>query len=225
MPPPSDPAHPAPPPHPHHTPRARRLPRRLVQLYAGLVAFAFGEALVVEAALGVIPWDVLHQGLVRQLGLSIGAWSVIVGVIVLVVWIPLRERPGVGTVSNVLVIGVALDGFLSVIPAPGPLWLRAGYLVTGIAVNGVATAAYIGARLGPGPRDGLMTGLVRVTGLSVRLVRTGIEVVVVLVGWLLGGNLGLGTVLFAVSIGPVVHVFLPLLTVPQDRPEPRTPSP
>jgi uncharacterized membrane protein YczE len=197
---------------PEPAPR-RRLPRRLVQLYAGLVAFAFGEALVVRANLGVIPWDVLHQGLVRQLGLSIGQWSIIVGAVVLLLWVPLRERPGVGTVSNVVVIGASLDAFLAVLAPTGVMAVRVAYLVLGILVNGVATAAYVGARLGPGPRDGLMTGLVRRTGGSVRLVRTGIEVAVVIVGWLLGGNLGVGTVLFALAIGPVVHVFLPRLTV------------
>lgn len=191
----------------------RRLPRRLIQLYAGLVVFAVGEALIVRAGLGVIPWDVLHQGLVRQVGLSIGTWSIIVGLVVLLSWIPMRERPGLGTVSNVLVIGATLDQVLRVLPAPGPLPLRIGYLLVGVLLNGVATAAYIGARLGPGPRDGLMTGLVRLTGRSVRLVRTSIEVAVVLVGWILGGNLGIGTVLFALAIGPVIHLFLPRLTV------------
>ncbi|HEY7723342.1 MAG TPA: hypothetical protein VIB11_16010 [Pedococcus sp.] len=193
----------------------RHLTRRVVQLYAGLVVFAFGEALIVRAALGVIPWDVLHQGLVRQFGLTIGQWSIIVGALVLLAWIPLRERPGLGTVSNVLVIGAALDLFVALLAAPDAMWLRVLYLVLGIVINGVATAAYIGARLGPGPRDGLMTGLVRRTGGSVRVVRTAIEVAVVGIGWLLGGNLGLGTVLFALAIGPVVHVALPLLTVPE----------
>ncbi|HYN29507.1 MAG TPA: hypothetical protein VES95_06515 [Dermatophilaceae bacterium] len=198
----------------------RRLPRRLAQLYAGLVVFAFGEALIVEAALGVIPWDVLHQGLVRIAGLSIGQWSILVGALVLLLWLPLRERPGLGTVSNVLVIGATLDVFIRWLPTPQPLGWRVAFLVAGIGINGVATAAYIGARLGPGPRDGLMTGLVRVTGASVRLVRTAIEVTVVAVGWLLGGNLGVGTVLFALIIGPVVHVTLPLLTVPEAPPAP-----
>ena len=193
----------------------RHLTRRVVQLYAGLVVFAFGEALIVRAALGVIPWDVLHQGLVRQFGLTIGQWSIIVGAVVLLAWIPLRERPGLGTVSNVLVIGAALDLFLALLSAPEALWLRVLYLAVGILINGVATAAYIGARLGPGPRDGLMTGLVRRTGGSVRVVRTGIEVAVVVIGWLLGGNLGAGTVLFALAIGPVVHAAMPLLTVPE----------
>lgn len=196
-----------------HEPRRRRLTRRLTQLYAGLVVFAFGEALIVRAGLGVIPWDVLHQGLVRQLGLTIGQWSIIVGALVLLAWIPLRERPGLGTVSNVLVIGASLDVFLALLAPPHALALRVTYLLLGILINGLATAAYVGARLGPGPRDGLMTGLVRRTGGSVGLVRTGIEVAVVAVGWLLGGNLGVGTVVFALVIGPVVHVFLPRLTV------------
>jgi uncharacterized membrane protein YczE len=207
---------------------ARRLPRRVIQLYAGLLVFAFGEALIVRASLGVIPWDVLHQGLVEQFGLTIGQWSIIIGAVVLLLWIPLRERPGLGTVSNVIVIGAALDAFLGLLATPGTVWVRALFLVTGILINGVATAAYIGARLGPGPRDGLMTGLVRTRGWSVRVVRTGIEVAVVVIGWLLGGNLGVGTVLFALAIGPVVHVALPLLTVPeapvpQDEPLPDSP--
>ena len=190
------------------------MPRRLVQLYAGLVLFAFGEVLILRAALGVIPWDVLHQGLVNHFGLTIGQWSIIVGAIVLLGWIPLRERPGLGTVSNVLVIGFFVDVFLGVVDAPEAMWLRIAFLLLGIVLNGIATAAYIGALLGPGPRDGLMTGLVRRTGGSVRLIRTGIEVVVVIVGWLLGGNLGLGTIAFALLIGPVVHVALPRLTAP-----------
>jgi uncharacterized membrane protein YczE len=199
---------------PRVTERAsRRLPRRLAQLYAGLLAFAFGEAMIVRANLGVMSWDVLHQGLARHLGLTIGQWSVIIGALVLLLWIPLRERPGLGTVSNVVVIGLALDAFLALLSAPTSMPARIALLVTGICVNGVATAAYVGASLGPGPRDGLMTGLVRITGRPVGLVRTAIEVSVVLVGWLLGGNLALGTVLFVLAIGPLVHVFLPLLTV------------
>lgn len=202
--------------------RQTRLPRRIFQLVAGLAAFALGEALIVRAALGVIPWDVLHQGLVHQLGLTIGQWSILVGVVVLLLWVPLRERPGVGTVVNVLSIGLFLDLFLSLLTAPDALWLRVAYLAVGIVLNGLATAAYIGARLGPGPRDGLMTGLVRRTGGSVRVVRTAIEVGVVVVGWLLGGNLGIGTVVFALAIGPVIHLCLPVLTV---RPAPPPPEP
>jgi uncharacterized membrane protein YczE len=158
-------------------------------------------------------WDVLHQGLAANFGRSIGQWSIIVGALVLLLWIPMRERPGLGTISNVIVIGASLDLFLGWVPLPTSLGWRVAFLLLGILVNGVATAAYIGARLGPGPRDGLMTGLVRLTGWPVAWVRTGIEVSVVVVGYLLGGNLNIGTVLFVLTIGPVVHVFLPRLTV------------
>ena len=190
-----------------------RLPRRLIQLYVGLVTFAFGEALIIQAQLGVMSWDVLHQGLAKHFGLSIGQWSIVVGVLVLLLWIPLREKPGLGTVSNVLVIGACLDLFLRSVPVPTSIGWRVGLLLIGILINGVATAAYIGARFGPGPRDGLMTGLVRVTHWPVGWIRTGIEVSVVVVGYLLGGNLSVGTVLFVLTIGPIVHVFLPKLTV------------
>jgi len=190
-----------------------RLPRRLVQLYVGLVTFAFGEALIVQARLGVMSWDVLHQGLTKHLGLSIGQWSIIVGALVLLLWIPMREKPGLGTVSNVVVIGASLDLFLRWVPMPASPGWRVAFLLLGIVINGVATAAYIGARLGPGPRDGLMTGLVRLTHRPVGWIRTGIEVTVVVIGYLLGGNLNGGTVLFVLTIGPIVHVFLPRLTV------------
>ena len=190
-----------------------RLPRRLIQLYVGLVTFAFGEALIVQARLGVMSWDVLHQGLTKHLGLSIGQWSIIVGALVLLLWIPMREKPGLGTFSNVVVIGASLDLFLRWVPVPTSLGWRVALLLLGIVINGVATAAYIGARLGPGPRDGLMTGLVRLTGRPVGWIRTGIEVSVVVIGYLLGGNLNAGTVLFVLTIGPIVHVFLPRLTV------------
>jgi uncharacterized membrane protein YczE len=191
----------------------RRLPRRFIQLYVGLVTFAFGEALIVQARLGVMSWDVLHQGLTNHLGLSIGQWSIIVGALVLILWIPMREKPGLGTISNVILIGASLDVFLRWVPAPTSMAWRVAFLVLGIVINGVATAAYIGARLGPGPRDGLMTGLVRLTGRPVGWIRTGIEVSVVVIGYLLGGNLNAGTVLFVLTIGPIVHVFLPRLTV------------
>lgn len=190
-----------------------RLPRRLIQLYVGLVTFAFGEALIVRARLGVMSWDVLHQGLSRHFGLSIGQWSIIVGALVLLLWIPMREKPGLGTVSNVIVIGASLDLFLRWVPVPTSLGWRVAWLLLGIIINGIATAAYIGARLGPGPRDGLMTGLVRLTRRPVGLIRTGIEVSVVVIGYLLGGNLNGGTLLFVLTIGPIVHVFLPRLTV------------
>lgn len=193
--------------------RGDRPVRRLTQLYAGLLLYGFSMALLIEAGLGVMPWDVLHQGLAQRTGLTIGLITIIVGAAVLLAWLPLRQRPGIGTVSNVIVIGLAVDAALALLGAPEDLALRVGYLAAGIVLNGVATAAYIGARLGPGPRDGLMTGLVHHTGGSVRLVRTAIEVSVVAVGWALGGTLGVGTVGYALAIGPLVHVFLPWLMV------------
>ncbi|MGY1672555.1 membrane protein YczE [Geodermatophilus sp. SYSU D00710] len=188
-------------------------PRRLAQLYAGLVLYGLSMALLVRSGLGVMPWDVLHQGLSRQLGWSLGVVTIVVGALVLLAWVPLRERPGLGTVSNVVVIGLALDAALAVLPEPGSLPLRVALVPAGILLNAVATAAYIGVHLGPGPRDGLMTGLVRRTGRSVRLVRTSIEVAVVAAGWLLGGTLGVATVLYALAIGPLVHALLPRLSV------------
>jgi uncharacterized membrane protein YczE len=191
--------------------------RRLLQLYLGLVLYGASMALMIRATLGLNPWDVLHEGLTRHLPLTFGQVTIAVGALVLLAWIPLRQRPGVGTVSNVIVIGLAVDAALAVLPAPDHLAVRAGLLVGGVLLNGVATAAYIGARLGPGPRDGLMTGLVARSGRSVRLVRTVIEVSVLAVGWVLGGTVGVGTVLYALGIGPLVHVLLPLLTVPERR--------
>ena len=193
--------------------RGRRLTRRLVQLYAGLALYGASMALLVRSTLGVTPWDVLHQGLARHLGWSLGTVVIVVGAVVLVLWIPLRQLPGVGTVSNVVVIGLAVDGTLAVLPAPSGLAARIGFVVAGVLLNAVATAAYIGVHLGPGPRDGLMTGLVARTGGSVRLVRTGIEAAVVLTGWLLGGTLGLGTVVYALAIGPLVHLLMPKLAL------------
>lgn len=191
----------------------RRLPRRLVQLYLGLALYGFSMVLVLRSSLGNIPWDVLHQGLAEQTGWPFGLVTMAVGAAVLLGWIPLRERPGLGTVSNVVVIGLAVEASLPLVPAPGSLPARAGLAAAGVLLNGVATAAYIGVRLGAGPRDGLMTGLVRRTGGSVRLVRTGIEVAVVAVGWLLGGTLGVVTVLYALCIGPLAQALLPRFTV------------
>ena len=192
----------------------RRPVRRLVQLYVGLALYGVSMALLVRSSLGVMPWDVLHQGLARQLGWSLGAVTVLVGFLVLLAWVPLRQRPGLGTVSNVVVIGVAVDGALALLPEVDALPGRIGLAVGGIVLNAVATAAYIGVHLGPGPRDGLMTGLVRRTGGSVRVVRTAIEVAVVVIGWLLGGTLGVVTVAYALLIGPLVHLLLPRLSVP-----------
>jgi uncharacterized membrane protein YczE len=191
----------------------RRLPRRLLQLYVGLALYGLSMALLVRAKLGVMPWDVLHQGITRHVDWSLGFVSIVVGALVLLLWVPLRQRPGVGTVSNVVVIGLSVDASLAVIPAVDAPVVRGLLVLAGIVLNAVATAAYIGVHLGPGPRDGLMTGLVRRTGWSVRLVRTGIEVAVVASGWLLGGTLGLATVLYALSIGPLVQVLLPRLSV------------
>jgi uncharacterized membrane protein YczE len=171
-------------------------------------------ALMIEARLGNQPWDVFHQGLARRTGLSIGTITVIIGAVVLLLWIPMRQRPGLGTVSNVVVIGIAVDVALRVLPTPSQLWVRILFLVGGILLCAFASGLYIGARLGPGPRDGLMTGLAA-RGHSIRVVRTGIEVTVVAIGFLLGGTLGIGTVAYALAIGPLVHILLPLFTIRQ----------
>ena len=187
--------------------------RRLVQLYVSLVVYGVSMAMMIRSGLGNMPWDVLHQGLAERLGLPFGVVIVIVSALVLLAWWPLHERPGLGTISNVAVISVVIDPALAIIPETGDLAARVALAVTGVVLNGAATAAYIGVHFGPGPRDGLMTGLVRVTGASVRLVRTAIEVSVVVTGFLLGGTLGAITVLYALAIGPLTQLFLPLLSV------------
>jgi uncharacterized membrane protein YczE len=176
-------------------------------------------ALMVESRLGNQPWDVFHQGLARRAGVSIGLVTVVVGAVVLLGWIPLRQRPGIGTLSNVVVIGLAVNAALAALPTPSALWVRVLFLVVGVLLCAVATGLYVGARLGPGPRDGLMTGIAA-RGHSIRLVRTVIEVSVVVVGFLLGGTLGIGTVVYALAIGPLVHITLPLFAVrvPQTSP-------
>ncbi len=184
------------------------LPRRLVQLYLGLVLYGSSASLMVLAGLGLDPWDVFHQGLARHSSLAIGTWAIVVGAAVLLLWIPLRQRPGLGTLSNVVFVGGTMDAVLAVASPPHALVVRAAYLVAGVVLNGVATGLYIGAGLGPGPRDGLMTGLAA-RGHSIRVVRTALEVTVLGTGWLLGGTVGVGTVLYAVSIGPLAHVFIP----------------
>ncbi|WBP91555.1 hypothetical protein O1G21_11435 [Kitasatospora cathayae] len=171
-------------------------------------------ALMLRSGLGLDPWDVFHQGLQRVLGLTVGAWVTICGALVLLLWIPLRQCPGVGTVANVLVIGAAMDLSLGLVGSPHGLLARVALMAAAVLLNGVATGLYIGARLGPGPRDGLMTGLHRRTGRSLRLIRTGIELTVLVAGLLLGGTAGLGTVVYALLIGPLVQVFLPWCTVP-----------
>lgn len=187
----------------------RRPATRLPQLLGGLVLYGVSMALMVRSDLGLDPWDVLHQGLANRVNLSFGTITAITGVAVLLAWVPLRQRPGVGTVANVVVIAVAVDAALALIPHLSALAPRIGLMVAGVVLNGLATACYVGARLGPGPRDGLMTGLHARTGWSVRLVRTGIEVIVLVTGWLLGGTVGVGTVLYAVAIGPLTQMFLP----------------
>ncbi|RPF31922.1 YitT family protein [Streptomyces sp. TLI_185] len=191
-----------------------RLGRRLIQLYVGLALYGASSALLVEAGLGLEPWNVLHQGLAELTGLTIGVVSIVVGAAVLLLWIPLRQRPGLGTVSNVFVVGIAMDGTLALVPDVHSLAVRIPLLLAGILLNGVATGLYISARFGPGPRDGLMTGLHRRTGRSVRLMRTAIELAVVATGFILGGTVGIGTVLYAVSIGPLAQLFLRVFDVP-----------
>jgi uncharacterized membrane protein YczE len=187
-----------------------RTVRRLVQLYVGLWLYGVSAALQLRSGLGLDPWDVFHQGLAQHVGLAIGTVVILVGVVVLLGWIPLRERPGLGTVSNVVLVGLSLNAALEVLPNAHLVVLRVLEMSAGIVACGVATGLYIGAHYGPGPRDGLMTGLARRTGRSIRLVRTGLELTVLLVGWLLGGSVGVGTVAFALTIGPLAQVFLRL---------------
>jgi uncharacterized membrane protein YczE len=197
--------------------REGRLVRRFVQLYLGLVLYGTSMALMIRAELGLDPWDVFHQGLTKWLPLSFGTVVIALSFVVLLAWIPLRQWPGIGTLSNAVVIGLVLDAALALLSSPTSLAVRMGYVVAAVVLNAVATAAYIGARLGPGPRDGLMTGLVRRTGRSIRLVRTTIEVSVLVVGWLLGGSVGVATIVYALGIGPLVHVLLPRFVVPPAR--------
>jgi uncharacterized membrane protein YczE len=191
---------------------------RLAQLYGGLVLYGVSSSLLVLADLGLDPWDVFHQGLSRTFGLAIGTWAIIVGALVLLLWIPLRQRPGIGTLSNVVLVGLTMDVVLGHVHAPHGMATRIACLVCGVFLNGVATGAYIGAGLGPGPRDGLMTGLAA-RGHSIRVVRTGLELTVLVTGWLLGGTVGVGTVVYALSIGPLAHVFIPLFARGRPTPE------
>ncbi len=193
--------------------RAGRLTRRLSQLALGLVLYGVTLGMMIRATLGNAPWDVLHQGMAIHLPISIGTAVIVMSVVVLLFWIPLRELPGLGTVTNSLVVGLTADVTLSLLEAPEAMWERVLLMVGGIVLNALATALYIGSQFGPGPRDGLMTGLHRRTGLSIRLVRTGLEVVVVAIGWLLGGVVGIGTLLYALAIGPLVQVMLPRFIV------------
>jgi uncharacterized membrane protein YczE len=199
--------------------RAGRMPRRLSQLVVGLALYGVSMALLIRSGLGQMPWDVLHFGLAQHLPLSLGQIVIAVSVLVLLLWIPLRQMPGLGTVLNALLVGLSADATLALLAAPEPMAVRAGFVVAGVLLNALATALYIGAQLGPGPRDGLMTGWVRRTGLSVRLVRTSLEVTVVVLGWLLGGVVGIATVIYALAIGPLTQRLLPWCTVPLALPE------
>ncbi len=193
--------------------RAGRLGRRLPQLFAGLLLYGLTIAMMIRSAIGNAPWDVLHQGLSRHLPVSIGQAVVGVSLVVLLLWIPLRELPGLGTVCNTFAVGFSADFFLSLFSAPDAWWGRVLLMLGGVLLNGVATAMYLGSQFGAGPRDGLMTGLHRRTGVSIRAVRTGLEVTVVAIGWLLGGVFGVGTVLYALAIGPLAQLMLPWFIV------------
>ena len=194
--------------------RTGNLTRRVIQLFAGLVLYGVSMSFMVESGLGLNPWDVFHQGLSKATGISFGWVVILLGIPILLLWIPLRQRPGFGTLANLVVIGFVVDGALAVLPAGEAIPARIGYLVGGILMNGFATGLYIGSQFGPGPRDGLMTGIhARFPRLSIRLVRTTIEVAVLAIGFLLGGTVGIGTVAYALAIGPLVHLFIPLCTV------------
>lgn len=189
------------------------LSRRILQLYIGLVLYGLSGALQVRSTLGLDPWDVFHQGAARHLGIAIGTVSIVVGAVVLLGWVPLHQRPGFGTVSNVVLIGTSLNVSLMWLPHVRLLGWRIADMLGGVVLCGLATGMYIGANLGSGPRDGLMTGLARRTGRSIRLTRTVLEVTVLLAGWLLGGTVGIGTVVFALAIGPLAQLFMPLFLV------------
>jgi uncharacterized membrane protein YczE len=181
---------------------------RLAELTIGLLLYGFSEALMLAPAVGVDPWDVFHTGLARITGIPVGNVLIIVGAAVLLLWIPLRQRPGLGTLANIVVIGAVVDLVLGDIPTLHGLGTRWAVFIAGVLLNAVATGLYIGAGLGPGPRDGLTTGYAA-RGHSVRVVRTSVEMTVLVAGWLLGGNVGLGTVVYALAIGPLVHVTIP----------------
>jgi uncharacterized membrane protein YczE len=205
---------------------ASRRPTRLVLLFAGLTLYGVSDGLLVLCGLGLDPWDVLHQGLSRTVGLQVGTWAILVGAVVLLGWIPLRQRPGLGTACNVVMIGLVINVTLAIVPAPHVLWLRGLVLVVAVGLNGIATGAYIGAGLGPGPRDGLSTGIAA-RGYSLRVVRTGVEASALLIGWLLGGTVGVGTVVYALAIGPITHITIPALRLrdaPRPDPEPERKS-
>jgi uncharacterized membrane protein YczE len=185
-----------------------RLPRRITQLIIGLVLFGLGIGLMLQSGLGVPPWDVLHQGLARQFGLTVGIWSIIVSLAVLLLWLQLKQPYGIGTLLNAIIIGVIIDLTGLIIPVATTTGVAWAMMLSGVLAVGIASGLYIGANLGPGPRDGLMTGIAR-RGPSIRLTRAVIEITVLTLGWILGGTFGLGTIIFALAIGPLVQFFLP----------------
>ncbi len=199
--------------------RAGRLPRRLVQLVVGLALYGLSMAMMLRSMLGLNPWDVFHSGLATRAPITFGQVTIVVGAFVLLLWWPLRQRPGLGTVANVVLVGLAAAAAPALVAQPAALPAGILLLVGGVVLSGLATGLYIGSQLGPGPRDGLMTGFSRSTGVSLRLVRTTIELTVLAVGWLLGGTVGIGTVLYALTIGPLSQFFLPRLTVELSRPQ------
>lgn len=201
-----------------NSPATSRMKRRVVQLLVGLFLYGIGIALLVRSALGASPWDVLTQGISHHISLTFGTITVIMSGLVLLFWIPLRQKPGVGTILNALLVGPSADAGFYIIPQIETLWLRIAFIGLGIVVVGLATGLYIGSRFGPGPRDGLMTGLHRVTGRPIWMVRATIELTVVTFGWLLGGTVGVGTVAFAVLIGPACQYFMRVfrIALPED---------
>ena len=187
--------------------------RRLAQLLIGLFLYGLGIALIVRGEIGVAPWDVLTQGISGRTDLGFGLVTILISGVVLLIWIPLRQKPGVGTILNALLVGPAADVGLWLIPTGLDLWVRILLFAAGLLVLAIATGLYIGAHFGPGPRDGLMTGLHQRTGWRIWIVRTGIEVTVLSIGWVLGGNVGIGTVLFAVLVGPLCHWTIPFFAI------------
>lgn len=193
--------------------RGRRLPRRVSQLLIGLFLYGIGIAFLLRGEIGSAPWDVLSQGVSMHVPLSFGVVTILISILVLLLWIPLRQRYGIGTLANALLVGPSADVGLWLIPAGQPLWLRILFFAAGLLILTMATGIYIGAHFGAGPRDGLMTGLHRRTGWPIWVVRTALEVTVVIIGWLLGGVVGLGTLIFALAVGPLCQFFMRIFAV------------
>lgn len=195
--------------------------RRIAQLIVGVFLYGISIAMMVRAGIGVSPWDVLGQGVSLQTGIAFGICTALIGLLVLLLWIPIRQKPGIGTVLNAVFVGPSAEVGLAVLPQQTELWAQVLLFSGGLLLLAIATGLYIGARMGPGPRDGLMTGIHRKWGWPIWAVRTVIEVTVLAIGWVLGGTVGVGTVAFALLIGPLVNLTLPLLRVPEKPAEPR----